>query len=84
MRSGQRERGTAGLTRQREPVQAEMTSQRGQVIGPADQAALALVIGAAVAGLVRRDPAQAGCPGRLVIAASAQARHRCPRRVDNR
>src|SRR5438034_7958944 len=56
--------------RQREPVQAEMTSQRGQVISPADQAALPLVIGAAVARLVRRDPAQAGCQGRLVIPGS--------------
>jgi hypothetical protein len=32
--SGQRERATAGLTRQPEPVQAEMTSQRGEVITP--------------------------------------------------
>ena len=84
IRSGQRERATAGLARQREPVQAEMTSQRGQVISPTDQAAFRLVTGAAVAGLVQRDPAQAGCPGRLVIPGSAQARHRCPRRVESR
>ncbi len=51
MRGGQRERTTAGLARQREPVQAEMTSQRGEVISPARQAALRLVIGAAVPGL---------------------------------
>ena len=44
---GQCERGAAGLARQREPVQAEVTGQRGEVISPADQAALALVVGAA-------------------------------------
>lgn len=53
MRGGQRERAAAGLTRQREPVKAELTCQRGQVITPADQAAFSVVIGAAVAGLVR-------------------------------
>jgi hypothetical protein len=61
---GQRERATPRLARQGEPVQAKVTGQRGQVIRPAGQGALALVIRAAVAGLVGRDPAQASGPGR--------------------
>jgi hypothetical protein len=72
MRRGQRERAAPGLARQGEPVQAEVTGQRGQVISPAGQAALALLIGAAVTGLVGRDPAHANGPGRLVIGAAAQ------------
>jgi len=58
--------------------------QREEVITPAGQAAPPLVTRGAVAGFVRRDPAQAGCSGRLVIAGSAQAGHRCPCRVDDR
>src|SRR2546423_6267976 len=60
-----------------------MTSQRGEVMTPAGQAARPMVIRAAVAGFVRRDPPQAGCPGRLVVASSTQTRHRRPCRVDD-
>ena len=66
MRSCQREWRAAGLTRQCELAQAEMTSQRPKVITPADEAALPVIVRAAVAGLVRRDPAQADGSGRLV------------------